>query len=36
MEQFACEKEAWLRQSITLANGGIPSHETVSDLLYSS
>jgi len=31
MEQFACEKEAWLRQFITLANG-IPSHDTISDV----
>ena len=32
MEEFAKEKEAWLREFLELANG-IPSHDTLSDVL---
>jgi hypothetical protein len=32
MEEFARNKEAWLRQFLTLPNG-IPSHDTLSDVL---
>lgn len=32
MEEFAREKEAWLREFLELANG-IPSHDTLSDVL---
>jgi predicted transposase YbfD/YdcC len=32
MEEFARNKEAWLRQFLTLQNG-IPSHDTLSDVL---
>jgi hypothetical protein len=32
MEEFAREKEAWLREFLALPNG-IPSHDTLSDVL---
>ncbi|MFZ2171756.1 MAG: ISAs1 family transposase [Methylococcaceae bacterium] len=33
MEEFAKEKEAWLRKFLELPNGIIPFHDTLSDVL---